>query len=351
MSEKNCMDRRDFGKLLAAGGTALILPKAVSAKKTVAAKAKPLKPGSRIGIIAPATRSNERRLETAKANLESFGFKYFHTEKILDTHGNFAGTDAHRLSEIHRMYADSSIDAIWAIGGGYGTTRILDRLNFDLIKRNPKPLIGYSDITALLNTIHQKTGSPCFHAPVAASNYEGNYTRAMLAPLFGIKPPFKIPHAQENIERGIEDEDYRYKVITPGKAKGELAGGNLSLLVSLVGTKHAVDTKNKLVFIEDVGEAPYRVDRMLTHLISSGFFEKARGVVLGIFSDCKLDENDTESFDLVEVVTERMKQLRVPSVYGFSFGHIRHQCTLPIGVEAELDTEAKTLTLLKDAYK
>ncbi len=350
MNDQDKIDRRDFGKLIAVGASALLLSDVAEAAKPASAKAKPLKAGSKIGIIAPATRSNETRLENAKANLDSFDFKYFHSDKILDTHGNFAGTDTHRLSEIHRMYSDTSIDAIWAIGGGYGTTRILDRLNFDLIKRNPKPLIGYSDITALLNTIHQKTGSPCFHAPVAASDLKPKFVRDMLAPLFGIKPPFIIGLSEANILRGAKANEFNYKVITPGKARGKLAGGNLSLLVSLVGTKHAVETRNKLVFIEDVGEAPYRIDRMLTHLISSGFFSNVRGVILGIFSDCNLKEDDTESFNLEQVVTERMKQLSVPSVYGFSFGHIKENCTLPIGVEAELDTAAKTVTLLEDAY-
>lgn len=350
MNDQNNIDRRDFGKLLALGASAMLLPNVAEAAKPVAGKARPLKKGSKIGIIAPATRTNETRLETAKANLDSLGLNYFYTEKILDTFGNFAGTDAHRLSEIHQMYADKSIDAIWAIGGGYGTTRILDNLNFDLIKRNPKPLIGYSDITVLLNTIHQKTGSPCFHAPVAGSDFKPKYVRDMLAPLFGIKAPFTIGLSEANILRGAEDNEFKYKVITPGKVSGELAGGNLSLLVSLVGTKHAVKTNNKLVFIEDVGEAPYRIDRMLTQLISSGFFYGVKGAILGVFADCKLDENDTNSFNLDQVVTERMKQLNIPCVYGFSFGHIKEQCTLPIGVEAELDTNAKTVTLLEYAY-
>lgn len=351
MSNQDKMNRRSFGKLLTVGAAATLLPKSIQAKKTsVLAKAKPLRKGSKIGLIAPASRAKDTYLKRAIDNMKSLGFNYFHTEKVLDKHGILGGTDEHRLSEIHQMYADKSVDAIWAINGGYGTTRLIDKLDFDLIKRNPKPLIGFSDITALLNTIQQKTGSPCFHGPNAFDEFTP-YVRKHLKPLFGIEKPFPIGIPERYIEYGEENVDYKYRVVTPGKVRGKLVGGNLSLISPLVGTKHALKTKNKLVFIEDVGEAPYRIDRMLTHLISSGFFKNVRGVILGIFYNCLNDEDDKESFSLQEIVSDRLKQINVPSVYGFPVGHIKRLCTLPIGVEAKLDTEAKTVTLLQDAYR
>ena len=351
MRKNKNMNRRTFGKLMAVGATALSLNPIDAKASTFKKKVKPLKKGSKIGLIAPASRAKKTFLDKAKENMKSFGFDFYHTDKILDTHGRLGGTDEHRLSEIHKMYADKSIDAIWAVNGGYGATRLLDRLDFGLIKRNPKPLIGFSDITALLNTIQQKTGSPCFHGSNAFDDFSSDYIKEHLKPLFGIEKPFTIGIPERYIEYGEENIDYKYRVITPGVAKGKIVGGNLSLLVSLVGTRHAVKTKNKLVFIEDVGEQPYRIDRMLTHLISSGFFKNVRGVILGIFYNCQNSENDKESFSLHEVVNERMRQLNVPSVYGFPTGHIKQQCTLPIGVEAELNTEAKTVTLLQDAFQ
>jgi len=339
------MHRRTFNKLIAKGTimTPLMYNKTSSYKK----KNKPLHKGSTIGLITPAGIINEERLTKTKANLEQLGLKFFHTENVLLKHGYMAGSDTIRLKELHDMYADNSIDGIWCIRGGYGATRILDYLDFDLIKKNKKPLIGYSDITALLNTIHQQTASPCFHGPVASSTMT-EYTSGHLAPIFGLQDEHRINLSTNNKIRGEEEAVYRFKTITPGKAKGKLVGGNLSLLASLMGTKHEVKTKNKIVFIEDVGEAPYRVDRMLTQLISAGFFSKVKGIILGVFAGCERKDEETQT--LHEVVQERIKRLQIPAVYGFSFGHIDNQCTFPIGAKAEFDASTGTVTLLEDGY-
>lgn len=338
------MHRRTFNKLIAKGTIMTpLLPKEASYKK----KNQPLKHGSKIGLITPAGIINEERIIKTKANLDALGLKYFHSDNILLQDGYLAGSDTIRLKELHDMYADESIDGIWCIRGGYGTTRILDYLDFDLIKKNKKPLIGYSDITALLNTIHQNTNSPCFHAPVASSTMTP-YTSKHLAPLFGLQSRHTIELSSENIEKGKEAEVFQFKTLTSGSVQGKLVGGNLSLLVSLMGTKHEVKTKNKIVFIEDVGEAPYRIDRMLTQLISAGFFKKAKGIVLGVFAGCHQKEENKQS--LHEVIVDRIKRLQIPAMYGFSFGHIDNQCTFPIGAKAEIDTDGGTVTLLEDGY-
>ena len=310
-------------------------------------KNRPLKKGSKIGLITPAGIINEERIIKTKANLDELGLKYYHTENVMLKEGYMAGSDTVRLKELHEMYADKSIDGIWCIRGGYGTTRILDYIDFDLIKKNKKPLIGYSDITALLNTIHQKTGSPCFHAPVASSTMTP-YTTKHLAPIFGFEDQHKIELSDANVKLAKEADVYQFKTITPGTAKGDLAGGNLSLLASLMGTKHEVKTKHKIVFIEDVGEAPYRIDRMLTQLISAGFFKKVSGIILGVFAGCHQKEEDKQS--LHDVVFDRIQRLQIPAVYGFSFGHIDNQCTFPIGAKAEFDADNGMVTLLEDGY-
>ena len=339
------MRRRKFNELIVKGTILSSMgKKELSSYKK---KKKPLKKGDRVGLITPAGIITEERLAKTKANLDALGLNYHHTPNVLLREGYMAGSDTIRLKELHDMYADESIDAIWCIRGGYGTTRLLDHLDFDLIKKNKKPLIGYSDITALHNTIHQKTGSPCFHGPVASSTMTP-YTSRHLAPIFGLSTPHVIDLSAENIDKGQEEDVYKFSTIISGKAKGDLVGGNLSLLVSLLGTDHEVKTKNKIVFIEDIGEAPYRIDRMLTQLISAGFFKKVRGIVLGVFAGCERKDEETQT--LHQVVHERIKRLQIPAVYGFSFGHIDDQCTFPIGAKAELDADGGTVTLLEDGY-
>jgi len=339
------MNRRIFQKLLLKSAAVSLLPMPLNASPLK--KSKPLKPGDTIGLIAPAGKIDQDRILKAIANLELLGLKVHYDKNILDRHGYLAGTDQRRLDEIHRMYSDSNIHGIWCIRGGYGTTRILDKLNFNLIKKNPKPLLGYSDITALLNTIYQNTGSPCFHAPVASSKFSP-YTIKHLAPIFGLKKDLTIKNSNENISAGTSKSVFKSYTINKGIAQGKLAGGNLSLLVSLIGTKHQVDTKNKILFIEDIGEEPYRIDRMLTQMISAGQFKNVKGIALGVFAGChRKDEN---SLTLEAVIRDRIGDLNIPAVYGFSFGHIDHQCTFPIGANAVLDAASNSVKLLEDNY-
>jgi muramoyltetrapeptide carboxypeptidase len=192
--------------------------------------------------------------------------------------------------------------------------------------------------------VHLETGLVGFHGPVAASDFTG-YTREQLrAVLFDGAAPYAIPLSADNLQR--EEKEFRTAVITPGRARGALAGGNLSLLAALAGTPHALDCTGKLVFLEDVGEKPYRIDRMLTQLRQAANLDRAAAIALGVFSGCEADEGD-RSLTLLETLTDRLGDLGIPVVYGLSFGHIADQCTLPVGVEAELDTEAMTVRLLE----
>jgi len=350
--EKNSiMKRRQFNKLGAAGlaGSAL-LPYLSEDQPMLKPKALPLKKGSRVGLIAPAFRVTEEMLETAKSNMVSLGFEPFHSSRVLERFGAFGGTDEHRLAELHQMFADESVDAIWTVNGGYGVTRLLDKIDFGLIKKNPKPIIGFSDITALLNAINQNTGLPCFHAPTAAFDIGIEYTRKHLVPLFGIKEPYVVSLCDEHIEKAKNDDLYEYKVIKPGRAKAPLIGGNLSLIAATMGTPFQFNARNKLLFLEDVSEAPYRIDRMLTQMKSAGFFKGVKGIIIGVCWGCKNPAGDTLSFDLYTVLKDRLADLNIPIVTGFSFGHTKETCTFPLGAEAELDTEAATVTLFEDGY-
>lgn len=336
------MKRRKFGKIVLAGSVGLALP--AKAFSVLEHQLRPLQKGDKIGLISPGFYTNETKVAMAVSNCKKIGLVPYHTDRVNAREGYLAGSDETKLADIHEMYADPSIKGIWCIAGGYGASRYVDRLDFELIKRNPKPLIGFSDVTVLVNIIQQKTGSPCFHGPCIG--YEmSEFKWAHIEPIWGLKEPYTIS-ALPN-EEGME-EVFKYQTIKAGVAKGELVGGNLSLLVALSGTNTDINTENKIIFIEDIGEAPYRVDRMLTQLLASNYFKSARGVIFGQFNDC--ETKDPEKQSLLDVIKDRTANLDMPIMYGFPVGHVKNLCTFPIGVMAEMDTEKRTVTLLEDAY-
>lgn len=303
---------------------------------------KPLKPkrlklGDTLGVIAPSSAIPEHVIERALNNLSSLGFKLKLGKYLREKKGYLAGTDEQRLEDLHWAFSDKEVDAVWCIRGGYGATRILPKVNFDLIKKNPKIFIGYSDITALSTAIYQKTGLITFHGPVGTSDYNDFTKSNVLNVLMNPTPQYKLENAAENLAN--ESNLFRMEVITPGKCRGKLIGGNLSLLSAMDGTPYALkDLKGKILFLEDIEERPYRIDRMLTQMLQAHDFKQLAGIALGVFEGCnpKPDEN---SLTLLECLTDRLGNLGIPVIYGLSFGHINHQYTLPVGIEAELDTE------------
>ncbi len=313
-------------------------------------KIKPLrlKSGDTLGLIAPGSYISEDELKDSKENLEKLGYKVFYNERILAKTGYLAGNDKSRAEELNSMFADPKINGIICARGGYGCTRILPMLDYDIIRNNPKVLIGYSDITALLNGIYAETGLVTFHGPVGISSFNDfsvTYFNEVLV------------HPENNLvlisTKGEDQrEEDKITTIVSGKSVGELMGGNLSVLNSLIGTKYDFSGEGKIVFLEEVGEEPYRIDRMLTQLIQSGKFDKAAGIALGVFKDCEPKEKDpsfSTSFSLLEVLFDRLLNLNIPVIYGLSFGHIKNKFTLPIGIKAELDTINQTMTLLETA--
>ena len=300
-----------------------------------------LKRGDTVGLITPAGFISEEKLRTAEKNLSALGLNVTYYKSVLEKTGYLAGSDENRLNELHSMFKNESIKAIIAVRGGYGTTRILDRINYDLIRTNPKPVIGYSDITALINAVYKKTGIPGFHGIVAA----GNFTK------FTIKNFEEMFFSgSENIKiSGFEEHRKDAYIIKDGNISGKLSGGNLALICSLIGTPFEPDWNNKIIFLEDIGEAPYRIDRMLTQLISAGKFNNVRGIIFGKFKACEPEEQEiNNSFSLREVIFDRIKPLKIPAVYGFSFGHIKNQTIFPIGINAGFNTETFSLTLKRN---
>lgn len=305
----------------------------------------PLRPGDTVGLIAPGSPVPADKLANAWTNLESLGLKVRPGEYLEAHHGFLAGSDQNRIDDIHRMFSDPEIKAVWCVRGGYGCTRLLPHLDYRLIRRHPKILIGYSDITALLLAIYRQCGLVGFHGPVAVSEFT-DYTRAQVEHvLFDGQGPMTISLASAYQE--ATNSLYQARVIHHGKASGSLIGGNLSLISSMVGTDYTWKVKDKLLFLEDIGEKPYRIDRMLTQLRQSCDLRQAAGIALGIFEGCEAKPGDN-SLSLAEVLNDRLGDLGIPVMYGLSFGHIDHQCTLPIGIKTTLDTANATIQLEED---
>ena len=350
------MNRKKFiaSLSLASIGTGLINPLSFSNIKIKdepsVIKPKRLKKGDRIALITPGSYITESELQDSIKNLDELGFEVTFSERLMLQTGYFSGNDEERAKDLMEMFERDDVDGIMCARGGYGCARILPLLDYDLFRANPKVLIGYSDVTALLYGIFQNTGLVTFHGPVSISTFNefsvDNFKRVLLDP--GQDDLFK--NANNN-----EDENvYGVTTLVSGKGKGRLVGGNLSIIVSLIGTDYDVDYSNKILFIEEIGEEPYRIDRMLTQLIESGKLENVSGIMMGIFDDCEPKEKNpaySKSFTLMDVLKDRLSNLKVPIVYGMSFGHIKNKFTIPFGAFAELDADNQTFTLLENAVK
>lgn len=309
-------------------------------------KPKRLQAGMTVGLIAPASSFTPEKLAAARTNLAALGLNIRESANLHAQNGYFAGTDAQRLADLHWAFESPDIDAVWCIRGGYGCSRLLPMIDFKKIARNPKVFIGYSDVTALHLAIQQHTGLVTFHGPVAASEFPENtlqhFRSVVMDPVANYT--VRIPDAAAL----PADDVFQPFLITPGRATGALSGGNLTLLAALVGTPFAPSYKNKLVFMEDVGEQPYRIDRMLTQMLQGSDLSQAAGIALGVFADCR-PKGDGPSLSLQETLRDRLGGLGIPVVYGIPFGHVAHQMTFPYGIRAALDADKGELTFLETA--
>ncbi|MBZ0198901.1 MAG: LD-carboxypeptidase [Ignavibacteriaceae bacterium] len=347
------MRRKNFIKSIAAASIgAAILPMNISnalGKKVLpVVKPKKLKTGDTIGLIAPGSFISEAELKESIDNLSALGFKVVYNDTILERYGYLAGKDKQRADDVNIMFARRDVDAIVTARGGYGCSRILPYLDYKTIINNPKILIGYSDITALLFGIYAKTGLVTFHGPVGISTFNDFSVKYFNDVLMSESKNTTLYNAAEDKEKG----EFDVHPIVTGKGRGRLVGGNLSIVVSMIGTDYDVDYKDKIIFLEEIGEEPYRIDRMLTQMIESGKFENASGVMLGVFHNCEAKEHDPSfpiSLSLKEVLLDRLGNLKIPVIYGMSFGHVTNKFTLPFGIEAELDSGDQTIKLLENA--
>lgn len=307
-----------------------------------------LVPGSRIALIAPAGPLLERDdLTRAEALCRALGYEPVLGKNAYNRCGYLAGTDDERLSDLNQALQDPTLGAVWCIRGGYGVTRLLERVDFGAMSRRPKPIIGFSDITALLNAVSRAAGVVTFHGPVARASMpafsRGHFERVLTQ----AEAPGRLGRLPEPAGVLVPQED-RIVTLRGGTAEGPLAGGNLTLLQCLIGTPWFPDLTGAILFIEDVGEYLYRVDRALAHLRTIGALQHLAGIVVGRFTELvRAGRDGALGFD--QVLTSYFGPLNIPVAYGFPIGHIDAQWTLPLGVRARLDADAGEVELLEPA--
>ena len=285
---------------------------------------KTLIPGSRVALVAPSGNVRDKsQVEQAEDNVRSLGWTPVCGNNAHAQCGYLAGTDKERLADLNAAIRDDSIDAIWCIRGGYGAMRLLPGIDYEALQNNPRPVIGFSDITALHAAIHRECGIVSFHGPTARGTLT-DFSRESL---------LRAVAAREN-SCGIAADG---KVLRPGKARGRLAGGNLALITALHGTPYSVDFDGAILVIEDIDEAVYRVDRMLRQLLLSGALQQCAALVVGDFT-APASENESDNRSLDDVLAEAAEIAGIPCIMGAPFGHIANQWTMPLGAMAELDT-------------
>lgn len=296
----------------------------------------PLSPGARVALVAPASAVPAQRLQPAVDFVRALGLEpvVYPSCYFENRHGYLAAEDARRAGDLQEAFADGTVDGVWCIRGGYGAHRLLPLLDLDAVRTHPKRFLGYSDVTALHTAFNQACGFVTYHTVMPSTETDADeFTLARLKrALFGsLAGPLESPRPMA--------------ALVPGKASGALCGGNLSLLAASLGTPWELDTRGKLLFLEDIGEKTYRVDAMLTQLRNAGKFHDCAGVILGAWTDCP-PEDPENTLGLPEIFAELIAPAGKPAVMGLACGHTLPTLSLPLGALAELDADALTLTVL-----
>lgn len=330
------LTRRELLKTLAVGGGSVLLGTSLptthlSGSVTIPPK---LSTGDTIGMISPASSLPEyQSYAKVVKKIEGLGFKVKVSDHAKGQFGYFASTDKNRAKDLNSMFADSEVDGIMPFRGGWGCNRILKYIDFELIADNPKPLVGFSDITTLLLAIYSKSGLVSYHGPMGTSNW-GPFTTSHFQQSLMQTDPFMMKNTIGNIE-----------TITGGKASGPILGGNLTVLTAMIGSDYLPDWNDTILFVEEVGEEIYRIDRMLTQLKLAGVLDKVNGFIFGICTGCQAEPGP--HFSLQEIVTQHVGHLDIPVYMGANIGHIDKMITVPVGAQAEMDADKGSIRLLE----
>ncbi|MGJ1286060.1 S66 peptidase family protein [Sphingobacterium spiritivorum] len=350
------MNKRDFIKSITWAAAAVPLTglahdseKAAAWFKQGQLLAQKLKKGDTIGLIAPAgVLDDEESISIAREIFQTLGFNVKEGAHIRSRYGQLAGTDEERIADIHAMFGDRQVKAIVCVRGGTGTSRLLDRLDYKLIGRNPKILLGYSDITALLLALYCKTGMIGFHGAVGISTWTNKVARAFESQFL----ENKLPLFTNPTDKGDHIVQYKERITTlhPGKAEGILLGGNMTVLTGLCGTPYLPDFKDAILFLEEVDEKVERVDRMFCQLKLSGVLAVIKGFVFGKCTGCG-PSGGYGSLTLQQVMNDYIKPLGIPAYSGAMIGHIADQYILPVGAAVRIDADKGTIELIQPALK
>jgi len=303
---------------------------------------KKIEDGCTIGVVSPAFIPNRERVIAGVKYLQNRTYNIRAGENLNKEYGYFAGREEERLDDLHDMFTDTEVRLIICTRGGWGGLRMIDRIGYNLIAENPKPLVGYSDITTLQLAIYRMTGVPSFSGPMVGVEMGK-----------GIDP-FTEKHfwgqiLNENLEYSFNWGTTKTLELRSGRTDGILLGGCLSMVCSMLGTPFCPDFTDSILFIEDVGEKPYKIDRYLAQLRQAGVFNKIRGLILGDFLDCNADEGET-SFSVDEIIRGYFSQVKFPVIYHFPYGHGDVKFSMPIGVHAQLDTRRESIILANPFY-
>ena len=320
-------------------GESIVDPDATIIPKSIL-KPQRLKAGDTVAITSPAGAVwDEKQVNTFTDILKNFGFNIIHGETLKQKYGYFAGSDELRANELNEFFANKKVKGVFSMKGGWGCARLLDKLNYETIEKNPKVLIGFSDITTLLNVIYTKTGLITFHGPVGNSGWNDFTSSSFKSVIMkGELSSFPLSPKPED----------SMCVINKGEASGEIVGGNLSVLSGLLGSTYLPDWKGKILFLEEVKEEPYRIDKMLTQLKLNGVLNQLSGIIFGKFSKCEAEE-PLKAFTFMEVLEQHIKPLGIPAFYGAAIGHTENKITIPIGIKVKMDAEKGSIKLMESA--
>ncbi len=346
------MDKRSFIKAIGLGlasvpffGHSEAMATAAQLKNLL--KGKVLKAGDTIGLITPASAlPDEESITICKDVMAYFGFKVKEGKYIRERYGNLAGTDAQRLEDLHAMFRDKEVAGILCIRGGAGASRLLHKIDYEMIAKNPKALIGYSDITALIMAFQAKIGLVTFHGPVGTSTWSNYVAKGFTEQLMENKL-VTYSNPDKKGDNVVQYKD-RITTINPGIVEGKFLGGNLTLISGLCGSPYLPDFKDSILFLEEINESPEKVDRMFCQLMNAGILSQIKGFVFGKCTDCNPSAG-YGSLNLDQILRDYIKPLNIPAYSGAVIGHVSDQFLLPVGVKARIDANKGTIEFLEKA--
>jgi len=297
-------------------------------------KPRKLRRGELIGIISPASKPTDNKLiENGVSYIEGMGYKTILGNNVGKVRGYLAGTDVERVEDIHQMFGDKKVKAIFCLRGGYGAFRLLDKIDYNLIQKNPKIFIGFSEITALQMAFLHRANLITFAGPMVVSNFSNEISSYTEENFWGTITSASKPRRIQIIA------NQQFSKNNVDEASGQLIGGNLSVFSALIGTGYLPELKNKILFLEEIDEPPYKVDRMFNQLKLNSMFKKLKGIILGSFSGCIEQDKNKKSLTLEEVWNDYFDTIKIPVIHSFPHGHIKDMVTFPLGIKMKMNVK------------